>query len=130
MTTWISDYLEKNVDMSRRAVLLRAETATHFVLAPGLARAVITGSPQYFRAGRAWRPFDLTLREDASSRLSADGIAVRVGRDGLVTVAGKGYWQHTLSMGTLSAGKYSKLADLPNASGRRASGARGGHLSP
>jgi hypothetical protein len=113
MTTWIRDYLEKNVDMGRRAVLLRAETATHFALAPGLARAVITGAPQYFRAGRAWRAFDLTLREDASGKLGADGVAIRVGRDGLVSVVGKDYWQHSLSVGTLTAGRYSKLADLP-----------------
>ncbi len=120
MTTWIADYLEKNADMSRRAVLLRAETATHFALAPGLARAVITGAPQYFRLGRAWRAFDLTLREDSSGRLGADGSAIRLRGDGLVTVPGKGYWQHTLSVGTLSAGKYSKFSDLPG--GRPAAG--------
>lgn len=108
MTTWINDFLERNPEMSRRPVLLRVETATHFVLAPGLARALITGAAQYFRRGGRWQPFDLTLREDSSGLLGAEGLPVHIQTDGLVRIEGKRYQQQTLSVGTLSAGRIYK----------------------
>lgn len=113
MTSWINSYLEKNPEMAPRRVLMQAETATHFLLAPGIARAVVTGAPQYFHAGGVWQPLDPTLQEDQFGKLGAPGLPTRIQPDGLITIAGKQHWQHTLSVGTLSGTTFSKIADLP-----------------
>ncbi len=121
MPSWIRDYLERNPEMSQRRVVVQAETATHFLLAPGIARAVVTGAPQYFRANGSWQPLDPTLQEDQFGKLGAPGLAARITPGGLVTLAGKEHWQQTLRVGMLSGSRFSKIADLPNG---RAEGTR------
>lgn len=116
MPSWISDYLEKNPDMSQRRVAMQAETATHFLLAPGIARAVVTGAPQYFRAGGSWQPLDPTLQQDQFGKFGAPGLAARIQPNGLITLTRNEHWQQTLSIGTLSAGRFNKITELPNGS--------------
>ena len=114
MTTWIDHYLETHPDFTKRAVLLRAESATHLQLAPGLARAVITGARQYTRAeSGGWQALDLMLLSDGKGKLGAAGLAARIQPDGTVIIDGHTYQQKTLSVGTLSGGRYGKLTELP-----------------
>lgn len=113
MTSWISDFLQKNPEMAEHKVLKRSRTATHFEIAPGVARAVITGAPQYFREGGEWRALDMTLRADETGWLGAPGSGIRIRTNGETNVLGGRHQQRTTSVGLLDKGVYVPLHDLP-----------------
>jgi hypothetical protein len=113
MGTWLENYLEQNPDTARRPLVKQTAHSSHFQIAPGLARAVITGNAQSYRDVVGWKGVDSTLRQDGSGNFGAPGVAARVSVDGVVRIASYAYQQQTVSVGTLADGEYSKSLDLP-----------------
>jgi hypothetical protein len=114
MGTWLENYLEQNPDTARRPLVKQTERSSHFQVAPGLARAVITGGAQSYRDANGWKGIDGKLRLDGAGRFGAPGLAARMAADGVVRIASHDYQQQTISVGTLAGSRYNKLADLPS----------------
>ncbi|MBX3002323.1 MAG: hypothetical protein KF821_09475 [Anaerolineales bacterium] len=117
--TWIDTFFEHNPELAGR-VTQRSAHATHFALAGGLRRAVVTTAPQYFRGPHGWQSYDLNLRPDAAARWGAAGSPVRLAPDGSLSVGS--YAQRTYSVGVWAQAGYTALAQLPAVA--RAAGTR------
>jgi hypothetical protein len=107
---WLDSYLSQHEDLRGARVAAWAADATHFVLAPGLRRAVITGGPQYLRGSRGWLPLDTQLQADGAGEFGAGGLPARIAPDGTVRLPAQHYAHRTRSAGWLQRGAYAPLA--------------------